>query len=195
MTATGTGPHGMVQLWREGWSATLNHPLLRPLAVVVMILVSFGEGFVSALLAPWMADIADGRGSDLGLMLSLQALGGIAGGALVIRWSSRGETLSLLSAGAIVSGVFLVAIPDKSTRNQCRSDRLPHRRDDRPADCMAPSPTAAVDVHAVTPLRRLRDYVRLPRRRVSDVPDDTGRGPGAPSSRPRSRSADLPLPP
>lgn len=53
----GTVESGLVQLWREGWAATLTHPVLRPL-VLVMALVGFGEGFVSTLLAPWMTDIA-----------------------------------------------------------------------------------------------------------------------------------------
>ena len=43
-------------------------------------------------------------------MLSLQALGGILGGVLVVRWANRWHPLSLLGAGAVISGVFLVAI-------------------------------------------------------------------------------------
>ena len=100
---------GLVRLWREGWSTVRHHPVLRPL-MIVMAFVGFGEGFVSALLVPWMTDIAGGGGADLGLMLSLQALGGIAGGFLVARWATRWHPLALLGAGAVISGVFLVAI-------------------------------------------------------------------------------------
>jgi len=100
---------GLVQLWRDGWSTVRDHPVLRPL-VAVMALVGFGEGFVSALLAPWMINIAGGGSAELGLMLSLQALGGILGGLLVLRWAYRWHSLSLLCVGAIVSGVLLVVI-------------------------------------------------------------------------------------
>lgn len=95
--------------WREGWSTVKHHPVLRPL-MTVMALIGFGEGFVSALLAPWMTDIAGGGSGDLGLMLSLQALGGIAGGVLVVRWANRWHPLCLLGAGAVLSGVFLIVI-------------------------------------------------------------------------------------
>ena len=104
-----THTDGLVQLWRDGWSTVRDHPVLRPL-VTVMALVGFGEGFISALLAPWMTNIAGGNSTELGLMLSLQALGGILGGLLVLRWAHRRHNLSLLCAGAIASGVLLVVI-------------------------------------------------------------------------------------
>lgn len=111
--ATGTagtpGTAGLVQLFREGWSTVWHHPVLRPL-VAVMALVGFGEGFISALLAPWMKDIAGGGSTDLGLMPSLQAVGGILGGLLVLRWAHRWHNLSMICAGAMISGGLLVVI-------------------------------------------------------------------------------------
>lgn len=100
---------GLVTSWRQGWSAVQGHPVLRPL-MIVMVTVGFGEGFVSALVAPWMTDVAGGGGADIGLMLSGQAVGGILGGILVVRSAHRWHSLTLLGAGAIVSGVLLVAI-------------------------------------------------------------------------------------
>lgn len=99
----------LVQLWREGWSSVQHHPVLRPL-VAVISLVGFGEGFVSALLAPWMRDIAGGGSTDLGLMLSLQAVGGIIGGLIVLRLAQRWSSLAMISAGALISGALLVVI-------------------------------------------------------------------------------------
>lgn len=101
--------HGLVRSWREGWSAVRQHSVLRPL-VVIMALVGLGEGFVSTLLAPWMTQIAGGGAAELGFMLSLQAVGGIAGGLLVMRWADRWHSLSLLGGGAIISGILLVII-------------------------------------------------------------------------------------
>jgi MFS family permease len=100
---------GLLRSWRRGWSTVRRHPVLRPL-MIVMALVGLGEGFVSALLAPWMIDTVGGGGAELGLMLSGQAVGGILGGVLVVRIAHRWHSLTLLGAGAIVSGVLLVAI-------------------------------------------------------------------------------------
>lgn len=100
---------GLMQGWKEGWEAVRDHPVLRPL-VAVMILVGIGEGFVSALLAPWMTDIVGGSSADLGLMLSLQAVGGILGSLFVFRWAHRWPSLRFLFTGAILSGALLVVI-------------------------------------------------------------------------------------
>lgn len=108
-TSIRTAREGLLNAWRTGWSTVRNHPVLRPL-VVVMALVGLGEGFVSALLAPWMTDIADGNSTHLGLMLSLQALGGILGGFAVVRYAHRLPTLSMLWIGAVTSGTLLVLI-------------------------------------------------------------------------------------
>ena len=108
-TVSLTTHSGLVQSWREGWSAVRDHSVLRPL-VLVMALVGFGEGFVSALMAPWMADIAGGGSTELGLMLSLQALGGILGGLAVLRYATRWHSMAMLGSGALASGVLLLVI-------------------------------------------------------------------------------------
>ncbi|WP_157720041.1 MFS transporter [Microlunatus sagamiharensis] len=100
---------GVVRQWVRGWAAVREHPVLRPL-VVVMAIIGFGEGFVSALLAPWMSQVADGGSAALGLMLSLQALGGILGGLFVVRFAGRWPALLLIGAGALGSGVLLVVM-------------------------------------------------------------------------------------
>jgi MFS family permease len=102
-------PEPVLRSWQHGVAAVRRHPVLRPL-IMVMVTVGLGEGFVSALLAPWMRDVAGGGSTELGLMLSLQALGGLLGGIIVIRWSDRWSPLDLLAAGAIGSGVFLLVI-------------------------------------------------------------------------------------
>lgn len=109
ISESGRTDGGLVVQWRAGWTILRQHPVLRPL-LAVMMLVGFGEGFVSALMAPWMRDVAGGTSAQLGLMLSLQALGGIVGGLFVIRSARRRDSLSLLTAGAFTSGVMLVAI-------------------------------------------------------------------------------------
>lgn len=109
ISRAGRADGGLVAQWRAGWTSLRQHPVLRPL-LAVMMLVGFGEGFVSALMAPWMRDVAGGTSTQLGLMLSLQALGGIVGGLFVIRSARRRDSLALLTAGAFASGVMLLAI-------------------------------------------------------------------------------------
>lgn len=99
----------LLRLWRDGLSTVRGHPVLWPL-VAVMVLVGFGEGFVSALLAPWMTEVAGGGSDELGIMLSLQALGGILGGLLVVRCAHRWDSVTFLWVGAVISGVILVVI-------------------------------------------------------------------------------------
>ena len=104
-----TAREGLLHAWRTGWSAVRDHPVLRRLAAV-MALVGLGEGFVSALLVPWMTDVVGGDSTHLGLMLSLQAFGGILGGFAVVRYAHRLATLSMLWIGALASGILLVVI-------------------------------------------------------------------------------------
>ena len=108
-TAGPSQPIGLVQAWREGWTAVRRQPVLRAL-VPIMAIIGFGEGFVSALIAPWMATVVGGSSTDLGLMLSLQALGGIGGGLVVIRTAHRRRPLSQLAVGALAGGILLLAI-------------------------------------------------------------------------------------
>ncbi|SDS51853.1 Predicted arabinose efflux permease, MFS family [Friedmanniella luteola] len=108
-TASLSAGGGLVHSWREGWSAVRDHPVLRPL-VLVMALVGFGEGFISALMAPWMTDVAGGGSTELGLMLSLQALGGMLGGLIVVRCAPRWDSMHMLGTGALASGALLIII-------------------------------------------------------------------------------------
>jgi predicted MFS family arabinose efflux permease len=57
-----------------------------------------------------MTDIAGGGSTELGLMLSLQAVGGILGGILVLRSGHRWSSLTFLFTGALVSGALLLLI-------------------------------------------------------------------------------------
>lgn len=99
---------GFFGQWRHGWRTVRRHHVLGPM-IVVMALTGFGEGFVSALIAPWMLTVVGGTPAELGLMLSLQAVGGLIGASLVVHAGQRWDSRTLLAGAALASGVLLLA--------------------------------------------------------------------------------------
>ncbi len=97
-----------VREWREGLAVVTAHPTLRLLFVVVAI-VAFGEGFISTLMAPFVATVLGGDGQTLGLIMSVQAVGGLIGAWVMARVADRYSALTLLAWGGLGSGALLVA--------------------------------------------------------------------------------------
>lgn len=93
--------------WRAGLRALRSNPALRVLFVVVAI-VAFGEGFISTLMAPFVMDVLHGTGSTLGLIMSVQAVGGLVGAWVMGRVADRHPSLRLLAWGGLGSGLLLV---------------------------------------------------------------------------------------
>lgn len=104
--ARGLAAH--VIAWRAGLRAAWAHPGLRLLLLVTAVVMT-GEGFVAALLAPFVRDLAGGGPGALGLILSAQAVGGIAGSVWASRRAGRADPLRLLGAAAVLAGVLLLA--------------------------------------------------------------------------------------
>ena len=65
--------------WSEGLGLTVASRTLRTLLICVAI-TCVGEGVLGTLIAPWVRDILHGSGETYGLIVSVQAIGGIAGG-------------------------------------------------------------------------------------------------------------------
>src|SRR5690606_31839357 len=66
------------------------------------------EGFVATLLAPLSQDVIGGDAQTLGLTLSAQAVGGIAGSWWAARVADRYDPFSFLGRGAVACGLLLV---------------------------------------------------------------------------------------
>lgn len=81
----------------------------RPLLVYMMI-TGLGEGVFGTLVAPFVADVLDGRGDAYGLFLSVQAVGGIAGGLAVAAWLGNAAPRALLGWGAVTFGLADLAL-------------------------------------------------------------------------------------
>lgn len=70
----------------------------------------FGEGSISALLAPFTQTILHGGADALGIILSAQAVGGIVGAWWAARNADRHPPLRLLGSAALISGCLLAVI-------------------------------------------------------------------------------------
>jgi Na+/melibiose symporter-like transporter len=69
----------LVREWSEGLGLTVASRTLRTLLICFAI-TCVGEGVLGTLIAPWVRDILHGSGETYGLIVSVQAIGGIAGG-------------------------------------------------------------------------------------------------------------------
>jgi len=91
--------------WRDGWAEIRRVPLLGRLLVVV-VLTGLGEGCVSALLAPYTADVF-GNSTALGLILTCQAVGGLLGALVMSRRPIAHRLPRTLGTAAIACAVLL----------------------------------------------------------------------------------------
>ncbi|WP_380176725.1 MFS transporter [Kineococcus sp. DHX-1] len=101
-----SGP-GLLRQWREGAVLTWREPVLRAL-LPLMLVMAVGEGFVSALLAPFASDLLEAGADAVGWILSAQAVGGIVGAWWCTRSLGRRDPMRLLALAALIAGVLLV---------------------------------------------------------------------------------------
>ena len=94
--------------WRQGWVECRAHPVLRRVLLVI-VLTGIGEGCISALLAPYVSEVF-GSSTALGLILTCQAVGGLAGALLVSRYISGGQLPRILGWGLLACGLLLLPL-------------------------------------------------------------------------------------
>jgi predicted MFS family arabinose efflux permease len=80
----------------------------RPLTVILvfMAVTGIGEAIMGTLAAPFVDDVLGGTARTYGLIMSAQAVGGIAGGVLVALVSHRFQARTLFGWGAVGLGLF-----------------------------------------------------------------------------------------
>jgi MFS family permease len=89
--------------WREGLRVVLHQPILRALLVFASI-TAIGEGLTSALFVVWVVGPLHSDSTGWGLVLSTQAIGGLAGALVIARLGARLRPLPLLIGGALAFG-------------------------------------------------------------------------------------------
>jgi predicted MFS family arabinose efflux permease len=99
----------LVDEWRTGFRATWGDPVVRML-VMFTIITCTGEGIMGTLFAPYVRDVLEGSSSDYGLISGIQAVGGVAGGFLVVSAAHRWSPVRMVWVGAVIFGLVDLAI-------------------------------------------------------------------------------------
>ncbi|MEU4608528.1 MFS transporter [Kribbella sp. NPDC023972] len=95
--------------WTEGVRLCVAGPAMRLLFVFCLV-TSVGEGVMSTLFAPFVSSELGGDGTAYGLIVSSQAVGGIAGGLVAAAVGSRLPAATMLGTGAFLFGVIDLAL-------------------------------------------------------------------------------------
>lgn len=95
----------LVGEWRDGLRVVLRQRVLRALLVFFSI-TAIGEGLTSALFVVWVVGPLHSDSTGWGLVLSTQAIGGLAGALVIARLGSRIRPLPLLIGAALAFGAI-----------------------------------------------------------------------------------------
>jgi MFS family permease len=95
----------LVLEWRDGMRVILHHPVLKGLLVFFAI-TRIGEGLTATLFVPWATDALHSDSTGYGLLLSTQAIGGLAGAVVIGRMGSRVNPLRLVILSALIFGLI-----------------------------------------------------------------------------------------
>ena len=91
--------------WRDGLRTVINHPVLRAL-LAFFVITRIGEGLTATLFVPWTTDALHSDATGYGLLLSTQAIGGLAGAIVIGRLGSRMDPLRLVILGSLAFGLI-----------------------------------------------------------------------------------------
>ena len=91
--------------WRDGLRTVVHHPVLRAL-LAFFVITRIGEGLTATLFVPWTADALHSDATGYGLLLSTQAIGGLAGAIVIGRLGSRMDPLRLVILGSLAFGLI-----------------------------------------------------------------------------------------
>ncbi len=91
--------------WREGLGVVWQQPVLRGL-LAFFVITHIGEGLTMTLFVPWATDALHGGSTGYGLLLSTQAIGGLAGAIVIGRMGSRLDPLRMLILAALTFGAI-----------------------------------------------------------------------------------------
>jgi MFS family permease len=73
--------------------------------LIFSLVTTVGEGIMATLFAPFVRDVLHGSGQEYGLIVSVQAVGGIVGGVVAASLGQRISAVTMFGAGAVVFGL------------------------------------------------------------------------------------------
>jgi Na+/melibiose symporter-like transporter len=91
--------------WVDGLTKAVSERVLRVI-LLFAVLTSIGEGIMGTLFAPFVRDVLHGGGQAYGLVVSIQAVGGIVGGLAAASMGHRVSAVHLFGWGAVVFGAI-----------------------------------------------------------------------------------------
>jgi Na+/melibiose symporter-like transporter len=95
--------------WLDGLRLVAHHRVLRLLAIFLLV-TSTGEGIMSTLFAPFVQKVLHGSSQAFGVVVAVQAVGGIVGGLVAAAIGHRVSAARLLGVAAVVFGAIDLAI-------------------------------------------------------------------------------------
>lgn len=95
--------------WVDGLRVAWRHRVLR-LLLAFSLITSIGEGIMGTLFAPFVRDVLHGGGQAFGLIVSVQAIGGIVGGFVAAALGDRLSAARLFGWGAVTFGLVDLAM-------------------------------------------------------------------------------------
>ena len=95
--------------WIDGLRLMAHHRVLRLLAIFLLV-TSAGEGIMATLFAPFVRQVLHGSNEAYGIVVAVQAIGGIIGGLFAAAIGHRVSAARLLGAAAVVFGAIDLAI-------------------------------------------------------------------------------------
>ena len=111
-TREGASSAGALQVWREllaGLRLMRANQVLTALFLLWTI-SSIGEGLLDVLIVPWVSSVLGGTSVTFGWMMTMQAIGSIAGGAILASAGKTRQARLLVVLGALGWGVIDLAI-------------------------------------------------------------------------------------
>jgi predicted MFS family arabinose efflux permease len=90
--------------WRAGLRMAASQPVLRVILVFTFIAM-LGEGVMGTLFVPFVRDVLHGSGEDYGLVVAVQAIGGVAGGLVAASLGQRRSPALMFGVGCVVFGL------------------------------------------------------------------------------------------
>jgi Na+/melibiose symporter-like transporter len=90
--------------WRAGLRTAMGSRALRVILLFGLV-TAMGEGIMGTLFAPFVQDVLHGGGGDYGLIVGIQAVGGIIGGVCVTSAGHRWSAYALFGWGAVAFGI------------------------------------------------------------------------------------------